>query len=296
MAPGFWNVFFERCPDKPNWTAKATDSLEIVAGKTAKADFHVGPARVLSGRVIDAEKQTPVSGVAVGYYGTARPRSGAACLMEWTDAQGRFKFNIPPGESYVYVASELYQGKQSSRALIVEPNRDPPPVILKATPEKNQTRETAATEEAAPFDKKQGETAPEDKPYTVSGTVTDRQGRPLKDVLLRAHCGSPTLYITGQTTSDEQGRYTLRFRPGVRIYNESTKSWRAGGFAHISASKAGYVEKNNNRHSQLTMGNKPSDKGDSVVLPGQPRQLNFVMIRSLNNSTLTEVSAENTIK
>ena len=77
MAPGLWNVLFLHLLERPDWTAVATENLEVKAGEAVGADFRAGPGRLLSGQVIDAEKNAPLAGVSVGYYGSARPRSGA---------------------------------------------------------------------------------------------------------------------------------------------------------------------------------------------------------------------------
>ena len=130
MAPGLWSVVFFRYPEKPNWTAVAVNSLEVKAGETSRADFRVAPGRLLSGQVIDAKKNTPLSGVSVGYDGPARPRSANVSMFVETDAQGRFEFHVPPGESRIYTCAP-FMGKPSSRTLIVEPHRDPPPIVFK---------------------------------------------------------------------------------------------------------------------------------------------------------------------
>lgn len=125
------------------------------------------------------------------------------------------------------------------------------------------------------------------RPWTIVGTVNDGQGRPLEGVQIRASCGWGTLMPTGETASDQQGKYTLRFGPGMRSRNDDG-TWSAGiQAATIYASKPGYTEKNLCRHGDLLMGDKLPEEEDRfhadrerVVVPGQPRRLDFVMVAS----------------
>ncbi|MHC4181271.1 MAG: carboxypeptidase-like regulatory domain-containing protein, partial [Planctomycetota bacterium] len=127
-------------------------------------------------------------------------------------------------------------------------------------------------------------------PWAVTGTVTDEQGRPLEGVQLRASCGMGTLRSTGETVTDKEGKYTLRFGPGMRVRNDATGTRRAGiQAATISASKEGHTEKNLYRQGDLLMGDKLPEEGDHyygdrdrVVVPGKPRRLDFVMVPALS--------------
>ncbi|MGO9114607.1 MAG: hypothetical protein ACLP9L_35775 [Thermoguttaceae bacterium] len=176
MAPGLWNVLFGRVPGKPDWTAVAVDALEVKSGEAAKADFHVAPGRLLSGVVIDAEKNVPLAGVSIGYYGPARPRSGAACLMVKTNPQGRFEFHVPPGESYVYVAQE-FRGNPSSRTLIVESQNDPEPIVFRGVLIKSGGYRAAAAPAAET--EALGGTLKDDMSYTFRGTLRTAGGKPV---------------------------------------------------------------------------------------------------------------------
>lgn len=123
-------------------------------------------------------------------------------------------------------------------------------------------------------------------PWSVTGTVTDQNGRPLVGVEVRASCGIGSLRPTGATNTDEQGRYTLRFGPGMRVRNDATGKWGAGiQAATIFAFKPDHTEKNLCRQGDLRMGDKLPEKGDHsygdrdrVVVPNQPRRLDFVMV------------------
>ncbi len=117
----------------------------------------------------------------------------------------------------------------------------------------------------------------------VTGTVTDEQGRPLEGVQLQAKCGIGSLWLAGQAVTDKQGQYTLRFRPGLRMYDDATgETWLAGLLA-ISASKPGYTEKNVGRRDALRVASRRDAwgaKAEDVILPGKPGRLDLVMVPS----------------
>lgn len=123
--------------------------------------------------------------------------------------------------------------------------------------------------------------------FVANGTVTDASGKPMEGVTVRAATGWGTLMGGGTTTTSADGHYTLRFGPGMR-----TKDAPGGvGFqaASIFATKPGYVERNLSRQGDCRMAGSAEeaaksreafDKGPprTVFLPGQPRQLDFVML------------------
>jgi hypothetical protein len=116
-------------------------------------------------------------------------------------------------------------------------------------------------------------------PWVVRGRVTDEKDAPLADAVVRAHSGMGSLFQTGATVTDAEGRYTLRFGPGIHIAD--------GGYntqvALISVSKPGMQEVNLNQQGELTMANKqPEKSGDQpkdrpLVLPNQPLEIDFKM-------------------
>ena len=101
--------------------------------RPAQADFLASTGRRLSGKVLDSESGKPLAKISVGYYGPARPNSGAACMMVRTKADGTFEFRVPPGVSRIYVAEgDRRQHTESSRTLEVPADRDLVDVVLQA--------------------------------------------------------------------------------------------------------------------------------------------------------------------
>lgn len=127
-------------------------------------------------------------------------------------------------------------------------------------------------------------------PWVVRGRVTDAEGNGLANVEVRAATGVGTLLGGGRTKTDDEGRYLLRFGPGMRT-NVSEHAPLGVGVqaASIYASKPGWSEENLCRHGDLLMtdltpetlgenakrwGNKSAD---DVVFADQPKTVNFVM-------------------
>jgi hypothetical protein len=125
-----------------------------------------------------------------------------------------------------------------------------------------------------------------ERPWVVVGRVTDGQGQSIEEVTMRAHCGIGSLWETGATETDKNGRYTLRFSPGMHIFSEKAGEAPVNlQAATISARKPGFVEKNLCRQGGLTMAARvpPPDhlKWGNLggpVLPGKPFSLDFVLV------------------
>jgi RNA polymerase sigma factor (sigma-70 family) len=131
LRPGIYNVLFERVPDNPKMAAAAQEAVRVEVGKKTTVDFRSAEGRLVSGKVIGKDDNKPIPNCHVGYYGAARSRSGAACLMVRTDAAGKFQFSVPPGTAYLYVAeSRGPVMPDSSRTLEVPAEKDPEEVTL----------------------------------------------------------------------------------------------------------------------------------------------------------------------
>ncbi len=124
-------------------------------------------------------------------------------------------------------------------------------------------------------------------PWVVTGKVTDQSGKGLPGVTVRANCGWGTLRPTGETTTANDGTYSLRFAPGMHVLDEKTKQWRAGvQAANVYPSKPGYYERNLHRQGDLLMADEmPDEKGlrvwsarpERIVVPEKPYRVDFVM-------------------
>ena len=118
------------------------------------------------------------------------------------------------------------------------------------------------------------------KPFEVFGRVTDGDGKPISDVEITAHAGIGTLRRTGITVSGPDGRYTLRFGPGILVSNTPLNVGTQA--ATICARTEGFYEQNLCRHGNLGITDEPEPADHShyvdLVRPDQPYRLDFVMV------------------
>ncbi|MES1213202.1 MAG: carboxypeptidase-like regulatory domain-containing protein [Singulisphaera sp.] len=132
------------------------------------------------------------------------------------------------------------------------------------------------------------------KPWIAVGRVTDPHGQPMPDVKVRAATGWGTLLGGGSTMTDADGKYELRFGPGIRMVSEGPYCQAAV----IGATKEGFCERNLNRQgdclaamshdldetidvSKLETLGKPAE---SVFVPGVAKEINFVMVPAVKAS------------
>lgn len=120
--------------------------------------------------------------------------------------------------------------------------------------------------------------------WRVYGTVSDPDGQPISGAEIVAHCGRGTLRVTGRALSGADGRYDLRFGPGILVQTGSP----ALQAATISVHKTGLVERNLYRQGDLRMARRPPnpdelaawgiENADRTVYPDRPRRVDFVMV------------------
>ena len=120
-------------------------------------------------------------------------------------------------------------------------------------------------------------------PFVVTGLVRDGDGHPLPDVEVWVSCGMGTLFRTGMATSAADGRYTLRFGPGIRGDGEAVPPQAAV----VSGHKPGYYERDLSQQGDLGMAHEPPPPGsdwwgwvEGMVTPGAPYELDFAMLPS----------------
>ncbi len=157
LSPGRFNVLFggsSKVTGSPSLTAIAVEGVDVVVGRSSTADFTAITGRKLSGIVVDGASGKPLANISVGYYGTARPTSGAGCIMVRTNPEGKFEFQVPPGVSKVYVAEgDRGRHEDASRTIELPEDRDFTDLLLKAGPK--ETLGSHTTEIQVPVREKQ---------------------------------------------------------------------------------------------------------------------------------------------
>lgn len=118
-----------------------------------------------------------------------------------------------------------------------------------------------------------------DWPFVVFGRVTDKDGRPVKDAVIRAHTGIGTMFPTGATTTDSDGRYRLNFAEGGLTAASGI------GPAIVSASKPGMAEASLGRQGEFTLAFEEPKSGEvaewlakrPLLLAHTPAELDFTL-------------------
>lgn len=129
-------------------------------------------------------------------------------------------------------------------------------------------------------------------PFVIEGKVTDAAGKPMDGVAIDVNAGWCTLMPTGSTKTGPDGKYAVHFRPGrVSTEGEFPANVQMQA-AIVHASRDGYYEKDLCRGGNLSMAGKlpaykPANQivelhkptsDSTVVLPGKPYRLDFVMV------------------
>ena len=135
LPEGLFNVLYLGTIKTKTLTASAVEAVQVKAGQSVKANINVRRGVRLFGKVLDDQSGKPVKGINVGYYGSARPNSGASAMMRITEDDGSFEFYVPPGESKTYIAvSDRKHVTDSSRTVIVKEGEEFGPINLKVGP------------------------------------------------------------------------------------------------------------------------------------------------------------------
>jgi hypothetical protein len=105
LLPGHYNVAVDESSAalSDDWTAVAREDV-TVAGRHVdhNEDMTLRHGTWIDGQILTADGR-PTSGEEVGVYGPAHPQSTPWVEAAWPDPDGRFRFRVPPGHSYVYV-------------------------------------------------------------------------------------------------------------------------------------------------------------------------------------------------
>lgn len=203
LSPGQYNALFSGPRGDKHKVAVAREAVLVEARKTASADFQALEGQRLGGIVLDAERK-PLADCHVGYYGPARPRSGAACMMVKTDTQGRFHFHVPPGASYLYVAEgKRVRGPESARTLGVTAGFDEAVVLVAGALRKDDDSKVVC------LTPEQTKRMADDQSYRLNGTFKTSAGRPVNAV--RIYTVSRGSTYASMTMISSGNKFTTQF-------------------------------------------------------------------------------------
>jgi beta-lactamase regulating signal transducer with metallopeptidase domain/protocatechuate 3,4-dioxygenase beta subunit len=104
LGEGTVNVFVHGDGENRDWTYRAAQDVALTPGATADVTIELIRGVEVEGTVVAEKTGAPIEGAEVGVYGPFRPRSGAMTSGVKTDAQGRYHYRLPSGETYFYAS------------------------------------------------------------------------------------------------------------------------------------------------------------------------------------------------
>ncbi|MFI5455562.1 MAG: carboxypeptidase regulatory-like domain-containing protein [Isosphaerales bacterium] len=188
LSEGTVNVFVHGTGEGETWTYRAAQDVALKPGETVEVVFELIRGVDVEGKVLVYGAGTPLEGAQVGVYGPYRPRTGAMTQGAKTDAQGRYHYRLPPGETYLYVMG--------------------PPAGYTRLAENVSSRTVTIPDGVARYEVPPLEVA---AAVTVRGRVLDSTGSPVVGATVVGVCkGSVCVPLPGsETLTDAQGAFRL---------------------------------------------------------------------------------------
>jgi beta-lactamase regulating signal transducer with metallopeptidase domain len=103
LSEGTINVVVVGNGEADDWTYRAANDVPLKSGEASEVVLELIRGVLVEGRVVAQGSGTAIAGAGVGVYGPFRPRTGAMTRQAKTDAQGRYHYRLPAGETYLYV-------------------------------------------------------------------------------------------------------------------------------------------------------------------------------------------------
>ena len=187
LNEGTINIFVSDDDVKTAWTYRAARDVELKSGWTRAAMIELIRGVEVTGKVLSQPTGQPLVGANMGMHGPLRPRSGAGVQGATTDAEGRYHYRLPPGETYFYVMG--YPPGQADLTVIIPDGAaqfEIPPIVLGHT-------------------------------LLNRGTVTDVVGRPVSGASVVAVGNGPRVVGEEDAVTDSQGAFRLTWSPNNSI-------------------------------------------------------------------------------
>ena len=192
LAEGTINVVVSGDGENKDWTYRAAKDVPLTSGATSEVTLELIRGVQVEGTIVAQGTGLPVEGAQVGVYGPFRPRTSAMTTGAKTDAQGRYHYRLPSGETYFYVMGPpggftTLSGEGSSRTVTI-PDRalryEVPPIELAAA-------------------------------VTVRGRVLDAKGSPIAGATVVGTCEGGLCRPFGGTDTVTDTRGEFRLPPGL---------------------------------------------------------------------------------
>ena len=121
LNEGSVNVFVQG-ESEQDWTYRAAKDVLLTPGESSLVTIELIRGVDVLGSVVAKETNEPAHGLWVSVKGPLRPRTGAATTIVRTDARGRYRFRLPPGETDFQVIGPVF-GKISRLTVSIPEDR-----------------------------------------------------------------------------------------------------------------------------------------------------------------------------
>lgn len=259
--------------------------------QTREISFRLQGTAALSIRFVDGESRKPIESLAVRLRNDSGMPivhgHGSGNYFERTNDQGKVAYDfLLPGN---YTMQVLGKNPGVNEFVQYDPVKTWIPVQVTEAPTEIEVPVTGRKLSPQEIQKR--------FPFSVYGKVTDPQGKPLENVVVRAATGMGTLIGGGRTLTDKNGEYRLYFGPGISLALREDSPLGVGiQAALISANREGYYETSQNQQGNLLMSDQPQKSLEAllqkegeiwdrtsleqIVLPDLPREVNFTLDRA----------------
>ncbi len=106
LPGGKFHVLVEDAPEGEHWVARTAPTIEVRAGEANKVQVELIKGIQVQGSVLVKETGLPMARIQVFASCAARPR-GIKQFSTWTDAEGHYRFQLPPGEAEFQIVGNI---------------------------------------------------------------------------------------------------------------------------------------------------------------------------------------------
>lgn len=202
LNEGTINIVVVPDGDHDPWTYRAAKDVVLKSGVASEVSIELIRGVEIEGTVVAQGSARPVVGAQLGAYGPSHPRSSAMCRGAETDAEGRYHYRLPAGETYFYVMG--------------------PPSGYARLPEEGSSRTVTIPEGVTSYTVPPIELAA--AAAALNGRVLDAQGKPIAGAKIVGVCDQFRCMPLNQPSAvtNERGEFRLSQGPAAVAVGQAT--------------------------------------------------------------------------
>jgi beta-lactamase regulating signal transducer with metallopeptidase domain len=191
LPAGTYTLLMDDAPEDTNWTARHAPTVTLASGAVSDLQIELIEGVVVEGTVVAADTGKPLATAAVGAHSPARPKTGHASHRVRSDAQGRYRLRLPPGQAELFVQ---------------------PPTSGYSVPHEAPSQFLVVPEDVKTIS---GPTFKLVRSAVLQGRIVDAQGRPVQQATVIGLCRAGTCQRLGgqKVVTDALGRFRIEQGP-----------------------------------------------------------------------------------